>query len=47
MPSEGLVVANGRCEALDRVLAKGCWSALERFDSQNGWSLSDDGKAAF
>ena len=40
-------MANGRCEALDRVLAKGCWSALERFDSQNGWSLSDDGKAAF
>ena len=47
MPSEGLVVANGRCEALDRVLAKGCWSALERFDSQDGWSLSDDGEAAF
>ena len=47
MPSEGLVVANGRCEALDRVLAKGCWSALERFNSQDGWSLSDDGEAAF
>ena len=43
MPSEGLVVANGRCEALDRVLAKGCWSALERFDSQNGWTQSEAG----
>ena len=29
------------------MLAKGCWSALERFDSQDGWSLSDDGEAAF
>ena len=42
MPSEGLVVANGRSEALDRVLAKGCWSALERFDVQDGWMLTAD-----
>lgn len=42
MPSEGLVVANGRSEALERVLAKGCWSALERFDVQDGWMLTAD-----
>lgn len=47
MPSEGLVVANGHCEALDRVLAKGCWSRLERFDVPNGWMLSDDGEVSF
>ncbi len=47
MPSEGLVVANGHCEALDRVLAKGCWSKLERFDVPNGWMLSEDGEVSF
>lgn len=38
----GLVVANGRCEALDRVLAMGCWTPVERFDVPQGWSLADD-----
>lgn len=51
MPSEGLVIANARCEALDRVLARGCWSRLERFDAPfgaaGGWSLSEDLEAAF
>lgn len=47
MPSEGLVVANGRCGALDRVLAKGCWSRLERFDAAPGWELADDGTVSF
>lgn len=42
MPTEGLVVANGRCEALDRVLQKGCWSRLERFDADEGWALTQD-----
>lgn len=51
MPSEGTVIANARSEALDRVLARGCWSRLERFDAEAGtpagWSLSPDGEAAF
>lgn len=47
MPSDGTVVANGQCEALDRVLAKGCWSHLTRFDTSTGWSLTDDGVVAF
>ncbi len=46
MPSEGTIIANGRCEALDRVLERGCWSTLERFDApyedigtSTGWQI--------
>ncbi len=40
-----LVVANGADAALDRVLARGCWSRLERFDAAGGWTsvAHDDG----
>ena len=31
MPGIGRVVVNGREEALDRVMARGCWSEQERF----------------
>lgn len=51
MPSEGLVVANARSGALDRVLGRGCWSRLERFDAAPGtpagWSLDGEGTVAF
>lgn len=38
IPASGLIVANGVAPALDRVLARGCWSAVERFDSDSGWT---------
>lgn len=41
IPRRGLVIANGRCEALDRVLAMGCWSRVERFDSNEGWNVDE------
>ena len=45
MPGEGTVIANAKSPALDRVLARGCWSRLERFNAdfgaENGWSLSE------
>lgn len=50
MPSNGLVIANARAEALDRVLAMGVWSRVERFDvaeGEAGWSLTEDGRVAF
>lgn len=47
IPEVGLVVSNARAEALERVLAKGCWSQVERFDSDGGWSLSDNGVVGF
>ncbi len=40
LPAQGLIVANGRDEALDRVLARGCWTPVERFDAPQGWQAS-------
>lgn len=38
VPRRGLIVANGAQPAIDEVLARGCWSALERFDDAQGWT---------
>lgn len=38
VPQQGLVVANQQ-ESLDRVIAKGCWSRLERFGTAEGWEV--------
>ena len=37
LPSNGLVVSNGRDANLDRVLERGCWTPVERFDADDGW----------
>src|SRR5262249_7634894 len=37
VPRSGKLVVNGRDTALDRVLARGCWSDVERFDTSDGW----------
>ncbi|MDO5531842.1 UDP-N-acetylmuramate:L-alanyl-gamma-D-glutamyl-meso-diaminopimelate ligase [Sutterella sp.] len=51
IPSEGTIIANAKSPALDRALARGCWSRLERFDAEPGtpagWTLSEDGTASF
>ncbi len=38
VPGNGLIVANGRDAALDRVLERGCWTPVERFgaDGRDG-----------
>ena len=41
IPRSGLVVANGCCEAIDRVLAKGAWCPVERFDGEGRWRIND------
>src|SRR3954468_23017391 len=33
----GLIVSNARAEALERVLARECWTPVERFDDAAGW----------
>ena len=38
LPRSARIVANGADAALARVLARGCWSELERFDAADGWS---------
>ncbi len=44
IPRAGLIVANGAETALDRVLARGCWTPAERFNAEAGWRL-DGGDA--
>lgn len=37
IPGIGRIVANGRESSIDTVLAKGCWSNVERFGVAGGW----------
>ncbi len=39
VPGTGQVLVNGREPALERVLARGCWSGSERFLSPDAWHL--------
>jgi len=42
IPGNGLIVANAAEAALERVLARGCWTPVERFKALNGWNASGD-----
>src|SRR5262245_7693107 len=49
MPRNGLIVANGAEAALDRVLARGSWSEVQRFNCADGWQAVEaeaDGRFA-
>ena len=41
VPGNGLIVSNGREANLERVLARGCWTPVERFAEDAGWSASE------
>jgi UDP-N-acetylmuramate: L-alanyl-gamma-D-glutamyl-meso-diaminopimelate ligase len=46
VPGQGLVVANAREAALQRVIARGCWTPVEWFGDTAGWqavNVQDDG----
>jgi UDP-N-acetylmuramate: L-alanyl-gamma-D-glutamyl-meso-diaminopimelate ligase len=48
LPANGLIVSNGRVAALDRVLARECWTPAERFDVDAGWRAgAPDAEGAF
>ncbi len=50
VPRNGLIVANRKYEALERVLARGCWSAGAWFGDAAHWSVALDatsGEAVF
>ena len=52
VPRTGLIVCNGRDEALERVLAPvngkpRCWTPVEYFDVDTGWSARPRGANAF
>ena len=40
VPGNGLIVANGIEESMDRVLARGCWTPVERFGVDAGWQAA-------
>ena len=41
LPRSGLIVANGSEASLDRVLARGCWTPVERFGVADGWQARE------
>jgi len=41
LPASGLIVANGGDEALARVLARGCYTPVERFGTADGWGAGE------
>jgi UDP-N-acetylmuramate: L-alanyl-gamma-D-glutamyl-meso-diaminopimelate ligase len=41
IPGSGHLVVNSGDEVIGRVLAKGCWTPVERFGTQDGWSARD------
>jgi UDP-N-acetylmuramate: L-alanyl-gamma-D-glutamyl-meso-diaminopimelate ligase len=47
IPASGTVVCNGRDAALERMLARGCWSRIERFGTPEGWHAEADGADGF
>ena len=46
VPGEGLLVVNGSEESLGRVLKRGAWTPVERFNAPDGWTIDDDGHVA-
>jgi UDP-N-acetylmuramate: L-alanyl-gamma-D-glutamyl-meso-diaminopimelate ligase len=48
LPRRGLVVVNGADGNLARVLERGCWTPVERFDAADGWQAGEqDAQGAF
>jgi UDP-N-acetylmuramate: L-alanyl-gamma-D-glutamyl-meso-diaminopimelate ligase len=47
VPGSGKLIVNGADPAIDRVLARGCWSAVDRFGVADGWSASAGGPGCF
>ena len=41
VPSQGLVVANGKEESLQRVIKRGCWTPVETFGNPDGWQATN------
>ncbi len=41
VPSQGLLVSNGREASLERVFKRGCWTPIEQFGTAQGWSIDD------
>ena len=46
IPGNGLIVANGAEASLQRVLERGCWTPVEWFDRDEGWTARTGGNAS-
>ena len=42
LPRNGLIVSNAAEASLDRVLACGCWTPVEKFNDRAGWRIQGD-----
>ena len=42
LPRTGLLIANAGEPSLERVLARGCWTPVERFNDPSGWRVEGD-----
>jgi UDP-N-acetylmuramate: L-alanyl-gamma-D-glutamyl-meso-diaminopimelate ligase len=47
LPANGLIVSNGSDEALTRVLARGCYTPVERFGVADAWSAGEQSGGGF
>ncbi len=47
VPGNGLIVANGREDSLERVLQRGCWTQVEKFGVADGWMIGGVETIAF
>jgi UDP-N-acetylmuramate: L-alanyl-gamma-D-glutamyl-meso-diaminopimelate ligase len=47
IPRVGTLVVNGRDPVIKRVLARGCWTPVERFGVSDGWSASPVDRGRF
>ncbi|HSN41181.1 MAG TPA: UDP-N-acetylmuramate:L-alanyl-gamma-D-glutamyl-meso-diaminopimelate ligase [Burkholderiales bacterium] len=48
IPASGLIVSNGTDPNLERVIARGCWTPIERFGLASGWQAgAQDASGAF
>lgn len=45
LPKNGLIVTNGAEGSLDRVLKRGCWTPVERFNVADGWIACEVGES--
>ena len=45
LPANGLIVSNAREQPLERVLARECWTPVERFDTSEGWHTGEPEKS--
>lgn len=46
VPQQGLLVVNGQEASLQRVLERGCWTPVERFNHADGWLARENTSTA-